>query len=240
MSLTPASRVVIIGGTSGIGLAVAQAAAAAGAGVVVGSRSEQSVKQALGVLPANATGHPVDVTQPASLEAFFGQVGTFDHLAYTAGDDLVRGLIADYDAEQARKFFDVRLFRALDAVRVALPYLTPNGSITLTAGAAALHGGAGKLLGATIGGAVITAARSLAAELAPIRVNAVAPGIVRTPLWADLPPQARDALFENGGKGTLLGRVAEPEDVGQAFVSLMTQDYLTGNLTVVDGGSVLT
>ena len=239
MSLTSASRVVIVGGTSGIGLAVAQAAAATGAQVVVGSRSEESVKQALAVLPENATGHRVDVTDQASLVTFFNQLGTFDHLAYTAGDELVRGLISEYDPEQAHRFFDVRLFRALDTVRLALPHISPAGSITLTAGAAALHGGAGKLLGSTIGGAVITAARSLAAELAPIRVNVVAPGIVRTPLWSGLPEPARLGLFEMASKGTLLGRVAEPEDVGQAFVALMAQDYLTGNLTVVDGGSVL-
>jgi NAD(P)-dependent dehydrogenase (short-subunit alcohol dehydrogenase family) len=239
MSVSPTSRVAVIGGTSGIGLAVARAVAATGAHVVVGSRSEQSVKQALSELPANSSGHVVDVTQSASLETFFQHVGTFDHLAYTAGDDLVRGLISDYDAEQAHRFFDVRFFRALDAVRLALPHLNPTGSITLTAGAAALNGGTGKLLGSTVGGAVISAARSLAAELAPIRVNVVAPGIVRTPLWSGMPQDAREALFERGATGTLLGRVAEPEDVGQAFVALMAQDYLTGNLTVVDGGSVL-
>jgi NAD(P)-dependent dehydrogenase (short-subunit alcohol dehydrogenase family) len=230
---------VIVGGTSGIGLAVAQAAAATGAQVVVGSRFEESVKQALAVLPASAAGHPVDVTDQTSIAAFFDQLGTFDHLAYTAGDELVRGLISEYDPEQAHRFFDVRLFRALDTIRLALPHMTSAGSITLTAGAAALHGGAGRLLGSTVSGAVITAARSLAVELAPVRVNVVAPGVVRTPLFSELPEQAREGLFKMAAKGTLLGRVGEPEDVGRAFVSLMEQDYLTGNLTVVDGGSVL-
>ena len=98
-------------------------------------------------------------------------------------------------------------------MRAALPTLGHGGSVTLTSGAAAYHGGAGRLLGATVSGAVITAARSLAAELAPVRVNAVAPGIVRTPLWADLPDQARNGLFASAGEGTLIGRVAEPEEV---------------------------
>jgi NAD(P)-dependent dehydrogenase (short-subunit alcohol dehydrogenase family) len=217
VSLSSSAKVVVIGGTSGIGLAVAQAAAAAGAQVFVGSRSEQSVERALALLPAHAHGLSVDVTSGASMGAFFAGAGAFDHLVYTAGDELVRGAIADYDPRQARDFFDVRLFRALDAVRLALPTLNGSGSVTLTSGAAAFRGGAGKLLGSTVSGAIITAARSLAVELAPIRVNVVAPGIVRTPLWA-------------GASLDRFGRVAEPAEVARAYLGLMEQDYATGSV----------
>ncbi|MET0424448.1 MAG: SDR family oxidoreductase [Actinoplanes sp.] len=230
MSLPPSARVVVIGGTSGIGLAVAQAVATAGAQVIVGSRSGHSA-----ALP----GRPVDVTSPASLAAFFAEVGAFDHLVYTAGDALARTVIADYDPQQAHDFFDIRLFRALDTVRHALPTLHPTGSVTLTSGAAAFRGGPGKLLGSTVSAAVIAAARSLAAELAPIRVNVVAPGIVRTPLWSAMPPETQQAFFTQAGGATLLGRVAEPEDVAKAFLTLMDQDYVTGNVAVLDGGSLL-
>lgn len=182
---------------------------------------------------------PVDVTSPASLASFFAEVGAFDHLVYTAGDALARGVIADYDPERAHEFFDIRLFRALDAVRAALPTLSGTGSVTLTSGAAAFHGGTGRLLGTTVSAAVIAAARSLAAELAPIRVNVVAPGIVRTPLWSSLPLEAQEALFARAGGETLLGRVAEPEDVAKAYVALMEQDYVTGNVSIIDGGRLL-
>ncbi|WP_169316877.1 SDR family oxidoreductase [Actinacidiphila oryziradicis] len=101
-------------------------------------------------------------------------------------------------------------------------------------GPAAFHGGTGRLLGATVSGALIAAGRSLAAELAPIRVNVVAPGIVRTPLWPDGAP------FDLLGSDTLLGRVAEPEDVAKVYVGLMEQDDVTGNVVIVDGGSILT
>ena len=235
MTFSPSTRVVVLGGTSGIGLAVASAAADAGAQVVIGSRSQRSVERALAELPATVTGRPADVTDPGSVAAFFAATGAFDHLVYTAGDALARGPVAAYDPDAAAAFFDVRLFRALDAVRLALPTLAPAGSITLTSGAAAFHGGAGRLLGSTVSGAVITAARSLAVELAPIRVNAVAPGPVRTPLWAGAP----DALFDQLAAGTLLGRVAEPMDVARAYLALMQQDYVTGTVAVVDGGSVL-
>jgi NAD(P)-dependent dehydrogenase (short-subunit alcohol dehydrogenase family) len=233
MPFTSSTSVVVIGGTSGIGLAVAQAAAAAGARVTVGSRSAESVTRALATLPGGAHGRPVDVTSAASLTSFFADTGAFDHLVYTAGDDLVRGAVADYDPLAARDFFDVRLFRALDAVRLALPTLT--GSVTLTAGAAAFRGGPGRLLGATVGGAVIAAARSLAVELAPIRVNVVAPGVVRTPLWSAAPAATLDRL----GEHTLLGRVAEPQDVADVYLGLMSQAYVTGTVALVDGGSTL-
>ncbi|WNV86892.1 SDR family oxidoreductase [Umezawaea sp. Da 62-37] len=236
MSPTSPTRVVVLGGTSGIGLAVALAAARTGAHVVVGSRSAKSV----GHLPATATALPVDVTSSESLRSFFAEVGRFDHLVYTAGDALVRAAIADYDPERARRFFDIRLFHALDSMRAALSTLSPTGSITLTSGAAAYRGGAGRLLGSAVSGAVNSAVRSLAVELAPVRVNAVAPTVVRTPLWSGMAEEDRERMFALVGGGTLLGRVAEPEDVAKAYLHLMDQDYTTGTVSLVDGGAVLT
>ncbi|GAA2543191.1 SDR family oxidoreductase [Winogradskya consettensis] len=239
MSLAPNSRVVIVGGTSGIGLAVATAAAATGADVVIGSRSAQSVERALAQLPGNTKGHTVDVTSPESLTSFFARAGEFDHLVYTAGDDLVRMPISDYTPDQAQRFFDIRLFRALDSVRAALPTLRTTGSITLTSGAAAFRGGAGMLLGATVSGAMISAGRSLAAELSPVRVNVVAPGVVRTALWAGMPEQEQEALFATAGTHTLLGRIAELDDVAKTYLHLMDQNSTTGTVVLVDSGSVL-
>ncbi|MCS7476937.1 SDR family oxidoreductase [Umezawaea endophytica] len=236
MSPTSTTRVVVLGGTSGIGLAVAHLAAGTGARVVVGSRTAE---RASGGLPSGVTARPVDVTSPESLREFFDHVGEFDHLVYTAGDDLVRVAVADYDPDQARRFFDVRLFHALDGVRAALPTLSPSGSITLTSGAAAYHGGPGRLLGAAVSGAIISAARSLAIELAPVRVNVVAPGLVRTPLWSAMAEDDRRKMFEWAGKETLLGRIADPDDVAKAYLHLMDQAHTTGTVSLVDGGSRL-
>ncbi len=238
MSLEPTSRVVVIGGTSGVGLAVAHAARKAGAQVVVGSRSAETVDRALAQLPG-ATGRPVDVTSGESVQSFFDSVGEFDHLVYTAGDAIAGGLIADYRPEEAQRFFDIRLFRALDTVRASLSSLRPAGSITLTAGSVAYRGGPGTLLGAAMSGAVISAARSLANELAPRRVNVVALGIVRTPLWSGMTEEERTSLFASAGNNTLVGRVPEAEDVAKSFIHLMDQDYVTGTVSLVDGGGVL-
>jgi NAD(P)-dependent dehydrogenase (short-subunit alcohol dehydrogenase family) len=238
VALEATSRVVVIGGTSGIGLAVALAARKLGAQVVVGSPSAESVERALVQVP-DATGHSVDVRSTESIQSFFGSVGEFDHLVYTAGDAITGGLIADYSPQEAQRFFDIRLFRALDTVRAALPSLRRTGSITLTAGSAAYRGGPGMVLGAAMSGAVISAARSLAAELAPRRVNVVALGIVRTPLWSAMTQDEQKSLFAAAAGNTLLGRVAEPEDVAKSFIHLMDQDYVTGTVSLVDGGGVL-
>ncbi|WP_009479870.1 SDR family NAD(P)-dependent oxidoreductase [Rhodococcus sp. JVH1] len=108
MSLNSASRVVVLGGTSGIGLAVAQAASEAGAAVVVASRNPNSVTAALTKLPDNAVGLAVDASSTDSLRTFFDEIGTFDHLAYTAADTLTNTPLEDYTPQKAHTFFTVR------------------------------------------------------------------------------------------------------------------------------------
>jgi len=147
MSISTASRVVILGGTSGIGLATAKAAAAAGASVVVASRNPASVKSALAELPAGSVGRAVDASSTEELAAFFAFAGDFDHFAYTAAGPLVSTSLAEYTADKGRAFFELRLVAALDAVRFAVPHIRPSGSITMTSGTAAFRGGAGWFLG---------------------------------------------------------------------------------------------
>lgn len=241
MALTSASHVVILGGTSGIGLATAKAATAAGASVVVASRNPASVEAALAELPAGSAGRAVDASSTTDLEAFFTSVGPFDHLVYTVGDDLAFTPLKDYTPDKGRAFFELRVVAAFDAIRLAVPHIRPGGSITMTSGTAAFQGGEGWFLGAAASGATISAAKSLAVELAtiPIRVNVVAPGVIRSPLWSQLPEADREAMYENISRRLPLGRVGEVEDAAKAYVQLMDQDYTTGTVSIVDGGTLL-
>ncbi len=239
MPLTSTSRVVLLGGTSGIGLATAAAAVATGAAVVVGSRNPASVDLALTKLPAGVVGHVVDASSTESIAAFFDLVGEFDHFAYTAADNLVPLALADYSPARANEFLSLRLVYALEAIRLAVPHIRPGGSITLTSGTAAFKGGAGWLLGSAASGATISAARSLAVELAPIRVNVVAPGVVRSPLWSQMSEADREGMYRAAGEALPLGRVAEVEDVAKAYIQLMDQDYATGTVSVIDGGALV-
>jgi NAD(P)-dependent dehydrogenase (short-subunit alcohol dehydrogenase family) len=191
----------------------------------------------------------VGLVEPVGPEHLHGQpgvaarelefTGDFDHFAYTAADHLVTLPLGEYTPESGRAFFELRLVAALDAIRLAVPHIRPGGSVTMTSGTAAFRGGSGWFLGSAASGAIISAARALAVELAPIRVNVVAPGVVRSPLWSELPETDREAMYHGVGRGLPLGRVAEVEDVAKAYLQLMDNDYVTGTVSVVDGGTIL-
>jgi NAD(P)-dependent dehydrogenase (short-subunit alcohol dehydrogenase family) len=239
MTVNTSSRIVLLGATSGIGLAVARSAAQAGATVTIGSRNPASVDRALRELPDGVTGYTVDASSSDDLAAFFEKAGEFDHFAYTAADPLAGAPLKDYTVDAAFQFFGLRLVHALDAVRLAIPHLREGGSITLTSGTAAFKGGTGWTLGAAASGATISVVRSLAVELAPIRVNAVAPGVVRSPLWAQMSETDREEMYRATGASLPLGRVAEVDDVAKAYLALMDQDYATGTTSIVDGGTLV-
>jgi NAD(P)-dependent dehydrogenase (short-subunit alcohol dehydrogenase family) len=235
----PGTRVVVLGGTAGIGLAAARAAAGAGADVVVVSSRKTRVEQALADLPAGAEGHAVDLTDEAAIESLFAQVGPFDHLVYTAGDPLVLGELGSLGLDAMRAGLDVRVWGALTAAKHARPHLRPGASITLTTGAAGRRPAPGWTVVATSCGALESLTRALAVELAPIRVNAVMAGMVKTDLWAPVAGPAAAGLFEETGRGLPVGRVGEPEDLAAAYLYLMGNGFSTGAIVEVDGGHVL-
>ncbi|MEI8409566.1 MULTISPECIES: SDR family oxidoreductase [unclassified Kribbella] len=229
-------RVVVLGGTSGIGLATAQLAAGQGATVIVASSNPESVKRALETLPASASGEALDLTDAEAVNTFFNDLEPFDHLVFTAGESLTLLEVASMDLARARQAFEVRYFGALGAVSAAAAKIRPGGSVVLTTGAAADRPGPGWSVAASICGAVDSLVRALAVELAPLRVNAVKPGMVRTPLWSDLSPEV---LYEQTAKTLPVGRVGEPSDIAAAYVYLMNQGFATGTIVSVDGGHVL-
>ena len=232
-------RVVLLGGTSGIGLATAKAALAAGASVVVASSSNQRVAEALAELGSRAEGHAVDLGDEAAVRSLFERLGEFDHLVYSAGESLQIGELAETDVGAIRKAFDIRVFGAITAVKYAAPHLRPGGSVVLTGGIASLRPQKGWTAGASICGAMEALTRALAVELAPVRVNLVSPGFVRTPLWAAIPEAEREAMYAARGAALPVGRVGVPEDIAQTYLYLMTNHYSTGQSIVVDGGGVL-
>ncbi len=212
--------VVVLGGTSGIGLAVAKQAAEEGARVIVGSRRSD---------PA------VDLTDEAAIRGFFEAIGPMDHLVFTAGESLVLGPLASLEPNAIRKAFDLRVFGAFLAVKYAK--IRKNGSIVLTHGIAGERPLAGWTVGASICGAMESLTRALAVELAPIRVNAVSPGFVRTPLWGD--PTAIEPVFREAAAKLPLGRVGDPTDLAESYVYLMKNAFTTGRTVIADGGALL-
>jgi NAD(P)-dependent dehydrogenase (short-subunit alcohol dehydrogenase family) len=232
-------RVVILGGSSGIGLAVAAQAAAEGAKVVIASSNAERVQKAIESLGVDTQGHAVDLSNERAVETLFRSLGAFDHLVFTAGDSLHLKNLADTDLKQARRAFDLRFWAALAAVKYASKSIRNGGSIVLTTGVAGQRPHKGWVVAASVCGTIEALTRALALELAPIRVNAVSPGVVRTNLWQNMNAAEREHLFESVGKSLPVGRVGEAHDIAQAYLFLMQEQFATGQTLVVDGGTVL-
>jgi NAD(P)-dependent dehydrogenase (short-subunit alcohol dehydrogenase family) len=231
-------RIILVGGTSGIGFAVAAAAAAEGAAVVLASSNPANVEAAVARLGGAAAGFAVDVTDAANVELAFAAAGAFDHLVYTAGDwgGPRRGAVADLDLDAARAQFGVRFWGAAAAVKAAQGRIAKSGSITLTNGMIAHRPRPGSAISSAMAGAVEHMARALAVELAPIRVNCVCPGYIRTEVWNSIPAESREAQLAGFTRGQPLARVGEPTETAEAYLYLMRGGYTTGQVLKVDGG----
>jgi NAD(P)-dependent dehydrogenase (short-subunit alcohol dehydrogenase family) len=234
------SRIVVAGGTSGIGFAVAEAAAQAGAEVIIASSNPERVAAALDRLPQGTRGETLDFTDEAQVSALFARVEAFDHLVYTAGETLLLQNLADLSIEAAQRAFEVRYWGALKAVKYGASLIRAGGSITLTSGVASSRPLPAWTIPSSILGAIESLTRTLAVELAPLRVNAVAPGVVRTALWDNMMSEAdRKGLFDQIAKKMPVGRIGEASDVAQTYLYLMQQGFSTGQVIIVDGGHVL-
>ncbi len=230
-------RVVVIGGGSGIGFAVAELACGLGADTVVASSRAATVDAAVKRL-RGATGGIVDLRDEPGVAGFFKQLGAFDHLAITAGDwgGAMFAPTAGIDLAQARDGFAVRFWGALAAAKHSCGTIAQDGSITLTSGMLAHRPIKGAPVATAVGGAVEHLARGLAVDLAPVRVNAVCPGIVLTEHVTQAMPEARLRSFVAPLPAP---RAGSPAEAAQAYVYFMLNGYATGQILPVDGGGLL-
>jgi NAD(P)-dependent dehydrogenase (short-subunit alcohol dehydrogenase family) len=234
-----AKKVLILGGSSGLGLATAKAAAAEGAILTIISGNPLRIEEALKQLPENATGGTIDLREEGNIRQFFAGAGGFDHIVYTAGENLTLHTIEATDIDQARHFFNLRYWGAFAAVKYGAPHINPGGSITLTGGIAGARPGKGWSVASSICGMMEGLTRALAVELAPVRVNCVVPGVVKTNLWSSMADADREQLFASVSNSLLVKRIGEAEDIAQTYCYLMKQTFCTGQCLVVDGGAVL-
>lgn len=240
MTLTE-QRIVVLGGTSGIGFAVAKAAVAAGARVVVGSSSQTRVTAAVAALGAGAgaEGRAVNLSDETATRAFFEAVGAFDHLVYTAAEPLqLLGL--DADLAEVRRFFELRYWGALAAAKYGRKAIRDGGSLVFTSGTAGARPlGPGWAAASSICSAMEGLTRALAVELKPLRVNCVAPGVVKTDLWAGMGEAARDAFYAAEAARLPVGHAGEVEEIAEGYLYLIGQTYVTGQVLYVDGGALI-
>ncbi len=240
------SKVVVVGGSSGIGLGVARAALERGARVTLVGRSRERLAKARAALGADTelAGRAglallvADVTREDDIVSMFDQVGTLDHLVVTA---VTAGYapIATMDARVARSVIDVKLLAAVLLARHSHGHLRTGGSITFTSGIAKDRPMAGGAVVAAVNGALGALARALALEMAPSRVNVVSPGWVETPVWDTLMGERKTEVWEQMARRLPVGRIGSPADLAAAYTFLMENGFTTGTTLHVDGGQAL-
>ena len=237
---------VIIGGTAGIGLATARQLAAEGHAVTVVGRDADRLKQALDELAANSPnpdaiqGRTADLTARADLDALFASIDAVDHLVVTAPGTGSVGPLSELDLTALAAAFETKFTAAANAIQAALPTLSKQGSITLVSAASAQCAFPGTAGLAAVNGAVETLVPTLALELAPIRVNAVSPGVVDTGWWDRVVPAEQRAAVFSGMAGSIpVGRVARPEEIADVIALLVRNGFMTGTVIPVDGGGRL-
>lgn len=231
-------RIVIIGGSSGIGLATARMAVSEGASVVIASRSSSKLERAAGEIPGKVEAATVDIRDENSLKRFFGDVGPFDHLT-TPGAEVAGGHFLDLDIQEARKAFDSKFWGQYQAARYGAPRIRSGGSMVLFSGSNSQRPLSQASVRAAVNSAIEGLTRALAVELSPLRVNAVSPGLVDTPLHGHVPKERREAFFQAIAATVPLKRVGQAEEIAQTVLYLMTNGYTTGSTLFVDGGYTL-
>lgn len=229
-------HVVIIGGTSGIGLAAAKRFAAQSAAVTVIGRDHGKLETALQGLGPSARGEVVDATDRSALDALFGRIDPIDHLVIAASGGAGAGPFSALDPDGLRRGFEAKFWVQWHVAQAALPHMGKNGSLIFVTAASSRLANPGTSGLAAINGALERMTCTLARELAPLRVNAVSPGVIDTAWWADKPA----GMFETASRAAPLARAGRAEEVADAIAFLAGNAFVTGIILDVDGGLHLT
>jgi NAD(P)-dependent dehydrogenase (short-subunit alcohol dehydrogenase family) len=228
------ARVVVVGGTSGMGLATARAAAAQGADVVAAGR-----RPVEGRAPIEGVRHAqVDVTDEASVRALFDGLGSLDHL-FVSSSPGAPGPLLEQDLAAARTFVDGKLLGSWACARYAAPLMPAGGSITFVTGCAVIRPPRHAAMATAAFAGVEALSRALALELGPLRVNTIRPGYTDSEMWSGLSDAERDGFRRRVANALPTGRMGRPDDIAQAAVFLMASRQTTGAVLEVSGGETL-
>lgn len=215
-------RTLVLGGTSGIGRAVVEALQARPGEVVAASR---------------ATGF--DISDPVGAKAFFEQQGSFDHLVITAGSQAPGGKLSELDLTAAKAAFETKFWGSVTAVQAAVPHIRPGGTITLTTGFLARRTVPGTFVKTAMNAALEATVKILARELAPLRVNAVSPGLTKTETYAGMTSEARAQMYQRAAENLPAGRVAQAQDLAAGYLFAIDTPSVTGTVIDIEGGALV-
>jgi NAD(P)-dependent dehydrogenase (short-subunit alcohol dehydrogenase family) len=226
--------VVVVGGSSGIGYSTAQLAKAEGADVVIASRNAERLKTAAAKLSVKAIA--ADVTSDDSVANLFRECGPADHVVVTAAQ-LRSGPFKSVSMDDVRGTMEGKFWGAWRVARAA--DIRAGGTLTLVSGFLSIRPRPNAAIIGAANGALESLARSLAIDLAPVRVNCVSPGLIDTPIRAAMPEAARREMLEKAAASLPVRRVGEGEDIARQIFVFMTNGFMTGSIVYLDGGGLL-
>ncbi len=229
-------KAVVFGGSSGVGLATAEALVAEGADVTILSRDPAKLAEAARRLKGAVGTRAVDGRDRAALDRFFGDYGAFDHLILTLSGGTAPAPLAAIDIDRFRAAFDGKFWAQFAILQRAAAQIRPNGSIILVGGVGSRRALPGLIQYAAVNGALDAIVGPLARELAPVRVNLVAPGVIDTPYWDRIPAETRGAVLDDMTAGLPVSRAGRAEEVAQAILYATANLYVTGTILEVEGG----
>lgn len=229
------SRIVVAGGSSGIGLATAALLTAEKAHVTITGRSAERLEEAAQSVPVAATA-VLDGNDRPALDRFFAAQGNIDHLVIALSGAKGAGMFKDLSLEDLRAGFEGKFWPQLQTLQAALPYMRSGGSVTLITAISAISKVPGTAGLAAINGSLEAMVPGLAKELQPLRINAVSPGVVDTPWWNFLPADAKADTFKAYAAQLPTGKVAAATDIAEAVLFLMRNSNTTGAILRCDGG----
>ena len=242
MSGLEGKKVIIIGGSAGIGLGVAKQAVAAGALVHIVSRNLDKLQKAAQEIDGDVEFSTLDASDSSAVKEFFDGCGPFDHLVCTTHDSsptTMKGVfvpIEETDDQHCHTFMGSKYWVQFNCAKYAAKKISREGSITLTSGVASKYFVKGHAMVAAVNAAVEAFASMFAREIGPVRVNVVSPGLVKTGTLDALPGEERVRLLQHFEENLPVKSVAEPADLAKAYMYLMQSPYHSGDAIVVDGG----
>ena len=227
-------RIVIIGGSSGIGLSLSEHLLAEGSEVVIASRSPEKLLAAKKKLNDEVSTYELDASDEKSVVNFYSDIGSFDHLVITIKPDHLVSAFSESSVVDAKQAFDSKFWGQYNLVRHSLKNISVSGSIILTSGIASARSYKGFSGTAAINGAIESLVKSLSGEISPIRINAVSPGFIER----NGDDQDRLNAVKALGARPSIDRLGTPKEVAEAYLYLLKNEYSTGSVLILDGGEL--
>jgi NAD(P)-dependent dehydrogenase (short-subunit alcohol dehydrogenase family) len=232
-------KVVVIGGSSGMGLAAAKRCASEGAQVTIASRNQEKLARAAGQIGKDCRQAVLDMTDEKSVEAFFLGLTGLDHLLLVGAGRPAWGPLREVTTEALLSAFQTKLLGYFLCAKHAAPIMSADGSMLFTIGGAARAAIPGTSGLAAINGGIVAMARTLARELAPLRVNAISPGLVDTPAYAWMSAEERESFYQKMGSSLPVGRIGSVDDIAAMMIAIICNRFMSGSVVDVDGGASL-